>query len=150
MKLQKNPFQVVPKTMWENQELNESESDLSQHHAIECKVMGMQMVNSANVKNAVTGQVEPMVAIVANVLIPIDPRKLNTGLVTPDGMSTAFTKACPIAPTLRVVLNEEYMCPSYIPKEGTTENIETFLGTDQKDQEPKELNIDELLKGLEK
>ena len=120
MKLQKNPFQIAQKSIWELQELNDTEIDVGKHHAIECKVMGMQMVNSANVKNAVTGQVEPMVAIVANVLIPIDPRKINTGLITPDGMSTAFTKACPIAPILRVVLHEDYMCPSYIPTTDTT------------------------------
>ena len=115
MKLQKNPFQVVEKTIWEIQELTQTEVNPAEHHAIECKVVGMQMVNTANVKNAVTGQTEPMIAIMAQVLIPIDPRKLSS-LITPDGMSTSFTKASPIAPTLRVVLNEEYMCPSYIPE----------------------------------
>jgi hypothetical protein len=134
MKIQKNPFQVIEKSLWDNQELIEKELVPSEHHALECKVVGMQMVNSANVKNSVTGQTEPMIAIVANVVIPIDPRKLNTGLITPDGMSTAFHKACPIAPILRVVLHEEYMSPSYIPEK-----------TEEAEQTP-QLNIDDLLK----
>ena len=133
MKVQKNPFQIVEKSVWENKELTEKELLLSEHHSMECKVVGMQMVNSASVKNSVTGQTEPMIAIVANVVIPIDPRKLNTGLITPDGMSTAFHKACPIAPTFRVVLHEEYMCPSYIPHSPDPEVTEV-------------LNIQDLLK----
>jgi hypothetical protein len=134
MKLQKNPFQVVEKSIWEISELNETEHDLTKHHAVECKVIGMQMVNSANVKNAVTGQTEPMVAIVAQVVIPIDPRKINSGLITPDGLNTTFKKACPIAPVFRLVLNEEYMCPSYIPasnedatEQKPTTNIDDFM-----------------------
>ena len=135
MKLQKNPFQVVEKTLWENNELSEKEIVLNDHHAIECKVVGMQIINSAQVKNAVTGQTEPMLAITANVLIPIDPRKIDNGLITPDGMSTAFHKACPIAPLFRVVLHKDYMCQSYIPKEVEIENSMTLI------------NVDELLKG---
>lgn len=135
MKLQKNPFQLVEKNIWEDQELVDKQLSTEEHHSFECKVVGMQMVNSASVKNSVTGQTEPMIAIVANVVIPIDPRKLNTGLITPDGMSTAFHKACPIAPTFRVVLHEDYMCPSYVPQ--NTEVNE------------KVLNIEELLKQSE-
>jgi hypothetical protein len=115
MKIKKNPFQVVEKNLWESSELKDKQLEVDEHHVLECQVVGMQMVNSANVKNAVTGQTEPMVAIVANVIIPIDPRKLNTGLITPDGMSTAFKKACPMAPVMRVVLHKDYMSPSYIP-----------------------------------
>jgi hypothetical protein len=136
MEIKKNPFQVMEKTFWEIKELSEKELDAQTHHAIECKVMGMQIVNSANVKNGVTGQTDPMLAIVAQVVIPVDPRRIESGLLTPDGMTHTFHKACPIPPSFRLVINEEYMCKSYIPQKEDT-------------KKPDMVSLDDFIKGAE-
>tara|TARA_R110001592_G_scaffold142674_12_gene364957 strand:+ start:9774 stop:10184 length:411 start_codon:yes stop_codon:yes gene_type:complete len=136
MEIKKNPFQVMDKTFWEISELSDKELSADKYHAMECKVMGMQIVNSANVKNGVTGQTDPMLAVVAQVVIPVDPRLIQSGLLTPDGMTHTFHKACPIPPNFRIVINEEYLSKSYIPEKEQVEK-------------PDMISLDDFMRGVE-
>ncbi len=136
MEIKKNPFQVMDKTFWEISELSDKELNAEKYHAMECKVMGMQIVNSANVKNGVTGQTDPMLAVVAQVVIPVDPRLIESGLLTPDGMTHTFHKACPIPPSFRLVINEEYLCKSYVPEKEPVEKADM-------------ISLDDFMKGVE-
>lgn len=135
--IKKNPYTVVQKTFLETQELTNMDLDPSKYTMMECACIGMQVVNSVNVKNNVTGRDNPMLAVVVQVAIPVDPRKLEGGLLTPEGLSTKFKEACPTAPTLKIAVNNEFIVPEYLPEdsedsEDTDEvtkpiNIEGFL-----------------------
>ena len=135
--LKKNPYTVVQKSFLEDQELTEMELDPSEYTLVECACIGMQVVNSVNVKNNVTGRDNPMLAVVVQVAIPVDPRKLEGGLITPEGLSTKFKEACPVAPTLKITVNNEYIVPEYLPEDSV-----------DSDEETKPINISEIFDSL--
>ena len=124
IKLKKNPYNVVQKTFLENQELVNMNLESTDYTMIECACIGMQVVNSVNVKNNVTGRDNPMLAVMVQVAIPVDPRKLEGGLLTPEGLSTKFKEACPTAPTLKIMVNNEYVVSEYLPDDEKTQPID--------------------------
>jgi hypothetical protein len=110
--LKKNPFQRVKPTLFETEELSNKGLEPQNYTTVECLCLGMQVVNSVTVKNNVTNTNDPMLAVVVQVAIPVDPKSMQNALITPDGLSNKFTEACPIAPTIRLPIHNEYIVDS--------------------------------------
>ena len=110
--IKKNPFQKVQASVFESMEIKDKGLEPQDYTTVECLCLGMQIVNSVTVKNNVTNENDPMLAVVVQVAIPVDPKSMQNALITPDGLTNKFVQACPIAPTVRVAIHKDFLVES--------------------------------------
>jgi len=126
----KNPFQLVQPTIFETTELTNNNLLAENYTTVECAGLGMQVVNSATVKNNVTGSNDPMLIVMVQVAIPVDPKKIENGLITPDGLTTKFKTACPLSPTIRLSINNDYIVQSLKDDKKTSDTLVSGVSLD--------------------
>ena len=81
--VKRNPIKATKLNIHDMNDLDNVNKDKKDYHAIETQAIGLQMLNVVSVKNNVTGDTHPMVAVNVQVALPIDPEKLKGVVLTP-------------------------------------------------------------------
>ena len=113
--VKRNPIKATKLNIHDMNDLDNVNKDRKDFHAIETQAIGLQMLNVVSVKNNVTGNTHPMVAVNVQVALPIDPEKLKGVVLTPDGMGRNFQEACPVPPILKILIHDDYLIDGYKP-----------------------------------
>ena len=131
--MHQNPIEISKLTAIQTAQLEEQNLTTTDFHGVECTCLGLQVADVANVKDKATGKTNPMLVLVAQVMVPIDPQILTKSvLVDANQQNQIFQellrKSIPVAPRLQFVLKEESMIKDYIPmSEEKKQELEDIL-----------------------